>query len=85
MEKLTVTRLMEIMRECAGEGEGLAVTDDVLDVEFGDLGYDSLAMLETAGRIERDHGIRLADDQVTEAKTPRAFLALVHDAATGVA
>ncbi|MGS2642356.1 phosphopantetheine-binding protein [Streptosporangium sp. LJ11] len=85
MEELTVTRLMEIVRECAGDGEVPAPADDVLDMEFTALGYDSLAMLETASRIERDHGIRLADDQVTEAKTPRAFLGLVHDAATGVA
>ncbi|SEF66124.1 act minimal PKS acyl carrier protein [Thermomonospora echinospora] len=81
MQELTVTRLMEIIRECAGEGEGLAAADDVLNVEFSDLGYDSLAMLETASRIERDYGIRLPDEQVTEATTPRAFLTLVHDAA----
>ncbi|GAA2617425.1 acyl carrier protein [Actinomadura fulvescens] len=81
MHELTVTRLMEIIRECAGEGEGLATTDNVLDVEFSELGYDSLAMLETAGRIERDYGIRLPDERVTEATTPHAFLSLVHDAA----
>lgn len=85
MEELTVTRLMEIVRECAGDGETPTSADDVLDVEFSALGYDSLAMLETASRVERDYGIRLADDQVTEAKTPRAFLSLVRDAATDAA
>lgn len=85
MDKLTVTRLMEIMSECAGEGEGVDLKGDVQDTEFEDLGYDSLALLETASRIKRDYGIRLADDQVTEAKTPRALLQLIDSTVTEVA
>lgn len=82
---LTVATLMEIMCNCAGEGEGLAAGQDVHDMSFEDLGYDSLALLETASRIERDYGVRLADDEVTEARTPRAFLALVEESAAEVA
>ncbi|RAY12724.1 actinorhodin polyketide synthase [Actinomadura craniellae] len=86
MTKLTVTELMEIMRECAGEGEGVAAAGDGLpDTTFELLGYDSLALLETAARIERDYGVRLDDDQVTESETPRELLSLVNGAVTEVA
>lgn len=76
--ELTVTRLMTIMRTCAGEGA--VQSDDLQDVEFGDLGYDSLAVLETAAHVQREYGVRLVDDEVFEAKTPRDFLNLVNSA-----
>ena len=78
MRELTIPRLMEIMRECAGAGEDGDFDGDVADRAFDELGYDSLALLETASRIERDYGLRLPDEAVTEARTPRAFLDLVN-------
>jgi act minimal PKS acyl carrier protein len=78
MSKLTEAGLMDIMRECAGEATDL--TGDVGDTPFEMLGYDSLAVLETASRIERDYGLRLDEGEVTGAKTPRDFLALVNAA-----
>jgi act minimal PKS acyl carrier protein len=48
-------------------------------VPFADLGYDSLALLETGGRIEREHGIELADSTITDAETPRALIACVNE------
>ncbi|MET9295639.1 acyl carrier protein [Streptomyces sp. NPDC003077] len=76
---MTVDELMKVMRAAAGGDENVDLDGDVLDVPFADLGYDSLALLETAVRIERRHGLRLADDLVTTAKTPREFLGLVND------
>lgn len=76
--ELTVTRLMEIMRKCAGAG--ISQSGDIQDVEFGDLGYDSLALLETAAYVQREYGVRLVDEEVPEAKTPRDFLNLVNSA-----
>ncbi|WP_261954886.1 acyl carrier protein [Streptomyces nigrescens] len=78
METLTLDRLMEIMRECAGEEEGANAGGDIGDTEFAALGYDSLALLETAARIEREYQVRLGDETVTEAKTPGALLSLVN-------
>ncbi|WP_409493543.1 acyl carrier protein [Amycolatopsis sp. cmx-11-12] len=80
MSKLTLTDLTEMMRECAGESEEVDLRGDVLDILFDDLGYDSIALLETAARIQRDHGVNLPDDAVTDAKTPRALLGLVNQA-----
>ncbi len=85
MRELTLADLIEIMREAAGEDESVNLDGDILDSAFDDLGYDSLAVLETASRIERKYGVSLSDDTVQEAKTPRILLDLVNQALAGAA
>jgi act minimal PKS acyl carrier protein len=79
---LTITDLKRILREAAGEDEGIDLDGDILDLTFEDLGYDSLALLETGSRIEREHGIELEDTTITVAETPRALLAVVNEQLT---
>ncbi|MEU4469087.1 MULTISPECIES: acyl carrier protein [Streptomyces] len=80
MNRLELTDLIALLRECAGEEEGVDLDGDVLDVPFADLGYDSLAVLQTTGRIERDWDVLLDEEAIDEADTPRAFLDLVNRA-----
>ncbi|MET7515737.1 acyl carrier protein [Streptomyces sp. NPDC005480] len=77
MDRLELSDLKTLLRECAGEEEGVDLDGDVIDVTFMELGYDSLALLQTTGRIEREYGISLDEDGLDEAETPRALLALV--------
>lgn len=79
---LTIDDLKRILREAAGEQEGIDLDGDILDVTFEDLGYDSLALLETGSRIEREHGIQLEDTTVTVTETPRALLDVVNEQLT---
>ncbi|MEU4245614.1 acyl carrier protein [Actinoplanes sp. NPDC026619] len=80
MAELQITELVHLLRECAGEDENVALGNgDVLDVSFEDLGYDSLAILNTVGRIERDNGIRLPDTIVVDAQTPRMLLKQINE------
>jgi len=72
--ELTIVDLTEVLRECAGADEDVDLDGDILDVTFEELGYDSLALLNTAGRIERDHAVKLTDEALAEAKTPRELL-----------
>ncbi|WP_261564683.1 acyl carrier protein [Frankia gtarii] len=78
-DSFTVSDLTRLMREVAGEDESVDLDGDILDLDFADLGYDSLAILETSGRIARDYGIVLDDDALTDAHTPRVFLGLVNE------
>ncbi|MBQ0888938.1 acyl carrier protein [Streptomyces sp. NPDC048376] len=78
MGHLTLDQLLDILRDCAGEDESVDLTGDVLHTSFLDLGYDSLAMLQATGRIERDLGVALPDDVVAEAETPYQLLAVVN-------
>lgn len=77
---LDLDDLKRILREGAGENRNL--DGDVLDTEFEELGYDSIALLETATRISREYGVTLDDDVVTFARSPRQLLDAVNGAAT---
>ncbi|MFB6889264.1 acyl carrier protein [Kitasatospora sp. NPDC056327] len=77
-QKFTEADLKRILREGAGTEEGVDLDGDILDDEFAALGYESLAMLETGGRIEREFGVTLDDDVLIEARTPRALIDAVN-------
>ncbi len=79
MKQLELRELTALLRECAGEEDGVDLEGDVLDIPFTDLGYDSLAMLQTTGRIERDYEIAL-DEAIDSAGTLRAYLDVVNQA-----
>ncbi|HEV2376981.1 MAG TPA: acyl carrier protein [Streptosporangiaceae bacterium] len=85
MRELTLRGLIDIMRECAGVDETVDLDSEVGDVSFEDLGYDSVALLETAGRIEREFGVVLGDETVEEAKTPQLLLDCVNQRIAGAA
>ncbi|MEU2915696.1 acyl carrier protein [Streptomyces massasporeus] len=70
--------LKRILREGAGADESAELDGDILDVEFAALGFESLAMLETGSRIEREYDITLVDDALSVTQTPRALIELVN-------
>ncbi|MGH3770148.1 MAG: acyl carrier protein [Pseudonocardiaceae bacterium] len=80
-KELTIDDLTTILRAAAGADERVNLEGDILDVEFTDLGYDSLALMETGSRIEREFGATFDEDTVLSATTPRAFLAAVNESA----
>ncbi|CCH32747.1 acyl carrier protein [Actinosynnema sp. NPDC047251] len=73
----TIEDLKRILVAGAGADEGVDLDGDILDTEFTDLGYESLALLETCGRIEREFDITL-DESLDEVTTPRTLIDLVH-------
>ncbi|MGP4001263.1 acyl carrier protein [Streptomyces sp. 8N706] len=79
MKHLELSDLTALLRECAGQDEDVDLEGDVLDARFSDLGYDSLAILQTTGRIERDYELKL-DEVIDAAETPREYLRLVNQA-----
>ncbi|MEU7580018.1 acyl carrier protein [Streptomyces sp. NPDC041068] len=74
----TVDDLKRILREGAGADEGVDLDGDILDAAFDELGYDSLALLETSGRIEREYGITLDESLLADAPTPSALIDAVN-------
>lgn len=78
MRKFTLDDLRSIMRSCAGEAESIDLDSDILDISFEELGYDSIALLETASRIERSTGVAIADDELTVSGTPRVLVEFVN-------
>ncbi|WP_017973232.1 acyl carrier protein [Actinopolyspora halophila] len=82
-KEFTVEDLKRILREGAGEARGVSLDGDILDTDFEVLSYDSLALLETGGRIEREYGISLEETSITEAVTPREFIEIVNGQLSG--
>ncbi|APU14262.1 MULTISPECIES: acyl carrier protein [Actinoalloteichus] len=70
MSRFTLEELREIMRTSAGVDEGVDLDSDIGDLEFDELGYDSLAVLEFASIVQRRYGVPIPDDIVTESGTP---------------
>lgn len=76
--QFTEEDLKRILHAAAGtEEEGLA-EGDFPDTDFQALGYESLALLETCSRIEREYGVLLADDTLADAITPRLLVEAVN-------
>ncbi|MGH3720758.1 MAG: acyl carrier protein [Pseudonocardiaceae bacterium] len=78
IREVTIEDLKRILREGAGADEDVDLDGEILDTDFGVLGYDSLALLETAARITREYGVTLDDEAATSARTPRRFLDVVN-------
>lgn len=78
MAKFSLDELKQIMRQCAGEDESADLDNDFEAVTFDHLGYDSLAILETVGRIERTYGLKLPEEGLSEITTPGALVAFVN-------
>ncbi|CAM3691010.1 acyl carrier protein [Kibdelosporangium persicum] len=70
MSEFTLDDLREIMRASTGVDEGVDLDGDIADVEFDDLGYDSLAVLELCGQVGRRYGVQISDDAASEMPTP---------------
>lgn len=78
MSQFTIEDLKQVMRECAGEDESISLDGEIGTLSFDQLGYDSLAMMETASRIERSFGVELPDDVLGEVDTPAEFVAFIN-------
>jgi len=82
MATFTLDDLKVIMRESSGvtEGaEGAELTEDTLDAPLRDLGYDSLAVLEIASRLQRDYRLSIPDEGIEQMKTARTVIDYVND------
>lgn len=82
MREFTLAELTVLLRKHAGEDDESVLQGDILDVSFADLGYDSIALMETTGHIEVDYRVTLDEDNLAEADTPRALIDLVNRSIT---
>jgi act minimal PKS acyl carrier protein len=75
----TVADLKRVLLASAGVDEAVDLDGDILDRRFDELGYESLAVLETGRLIERELGITLPDSTLIESDTPRALIDAVNE------
>ncbi len=77
-DKFTFEELKEILRASAGVDDEVDLNGDIADVEFGDLGYDSLAVLEFTRQVERRYGVTISDSAIAEMPTPAKAVEFVN-------
>ena len=78
MNRITIDDVRRILIACAGDIETAELHGDISALQFEDLGYDSLALMETAARIEQEFEVRIPEERITEVRTPQELLDLVN-------
>ncbi|GAA4227659.1 acyl carrier protein [Actinomadura meridiana] len=81
----TLDDLKRILREAAGADESVDLDGDITGTTFEALGYESLALLETGSRIEREYRVTLDDDLLAIEHTPAVLVEAVNEALAGSA
>ncbi|MFC4049893.1 acyl carrier protein [Actinomadura syzygii] len=71
---ISLDDLRDLLVQCAGEVTGVDLAGDIIDTDFEEIGYDSLALMETGARLEAVYGVVIPDDDIAELKTPRDLL-----------
>lgn len=79
MPQLTLRELDATMREFQGpDAPGLEGRS--IDASLQDLGYDSLVLLQTTGRVQQKYGVELDWDGIAVAETARELLEVMNGA-----
>ncbi|GAA2102379.1 acyl carrier protein [Actinomadura alba] len=78
MSQFSVDDIRRILRACAGEPDSISLDDDISAVSFEEMGYDSLARLELAARIQQEFLVNIPEEQVDELRTPDAVVGYVN-------
>ncbi len=79
MAQFTLNDLTAIVHECSGVTDGQTLDDASLDQPLRELGYDSLAVLEIASRIQREFSLSIPDEAIDQMTTARAIIDYVND------
>ncbi|MFE6496699.1 acyl carrier protein [Streptomyces sp. NPDC057748] len=72
--------LRRALVEGSGVDEGVDLERDLGTRAFTDLGYDSLAVLETGLRLGRENDIEIDDSVLTDLETPQQLLDAINHA-----
>lgn len=75
---MTINDLRRALAACAGESDSTPLGEHVLDWDFDDLGYDSLALIETAAHIAKQYDVHIPEEHIIELRTPRQLLDFVN-------
>ncbi|UNO43954.1 acyl carrier protein [Streptomyces sp. MST-110588] len=74
------------MLAAVGGDASIDLDRDILDTPMGDLGFDSLALMDVADIVEREHGVRIPEDGLEETMaTPRKALSYIENLLVGAA
>lgn len=79
MNRIDLDELRQILRAHVWDSDEVDLDGDIADIEFSELGYDSLAVLEVCGQVERRYGVQISAEAVAEMPTPARAVAYIND------
>ncbi|WP_078287964.1 acyl carrier protein [Mycobacterium sp. D16R24] len=85
MAEVTLAQLHKILVACAGGDDDTEISPESATIEFEELGYDSLALMETAARLQREYGVHIAEEDLADLTTPQQMLDVINSQLAGVA
>jgi act minimal PKS acyl carrier protein len=74
MAQLTMDDVRQILLASAGDDDDIDLHGAIDEVAFGDLGYDSLALLEVQSQLQRRYPVKLPDGWPAPGTTPAELL-----------
>ncbi|MEV4517941.1 phosphopantetheine-binding protein [Dactylosporangium sp. NPDC049525] len=78
---ISIDELRELLITCAGGDD--ALQGDLTHASFDELGFDSLALIDTASKLKRDYGVLIPDEQLLELHGPTELLTAVNEQIAG--
>ncbi|HEY0167791.1 MAG TPA: acyl carrier protein [Jatrophihabitans sp.] len=78
--QISMEDLKRALREGSGVDESIDLDLKVETMTFEELGYDSLAILETGLRLGREHGVEIADDDLADVERPQELVSAINRA-----
>ncbi|GIF07077.1 acyl carrier protein [Actinoplanes siamensis] len=83
---ITIDDLTEIMRSSIGLDDDVELTGDRSEMDFADMGYDSLALIELASQLQHRFGVKISDDEALERlRSPHTAVSYVNEQLAGQA
>lgn len=79
---MSLNDLRGILIACAG---GEALPEDIAEVTFEELGYDSLALIDAAATLKQAYGVIVPDEQLSTTCRPGELLGVVNAQLAGAA
>jgi act minimal PKS acyl carrier protein len=76
--QITMADLKRALEQGSGVQEGVDLERDLVLKTFRDMGYDSLAVLETGLRLSRENSVEIDDEVFTDLETPQQLLEQVN-------
>jgi acyl carrier protein len=80
VSEFSLAALKQILESCSGALEDTDWNDaNFTQLTFDEIGYDSIALLEMAARVQQAYGVHIPDEAISELKTPEIVLDYVNE------
>jgi acyl carrier protein len=85
MQAITIDQVLSAFTAGAGEPDGNVPEAELPEATFGDLGYDSLALIAAITDLEQQFGVQIPDGDMLGLRTLGDLVELVNESRLAVA